>query len=137
MELDMKASGQVCAKRRAEHRKASKKEKGRILDEAVSASGGNRDYWATKLRNYKRVVYGAVADGGQPVKYVAKDRKKGEKHQGGRPRVYGDRFVKTLTKIWADFGFRGGKRLVPDIRGMIEYLCKAKEYKITKKIKAQ
>jgi transposase InsO family protein len=137
MELDMKASGQVCAKRYAEYRAAGKKEKGKILDEVVRDSGGNRDYWATKLRDYKRVVYAAKADGEQPVRYEAGDRKKGEKHPGGRPRVYGDRFVKTLTKIWADFGFRGGKRLVPDIRGMIEYLCKVKEYKITKKIKAQ
>jgi hypothetical protein len=136
MELDMKASGKIAAKRCTEYRAAGKKEKGRILEEIVRDAGGNRDYWATKLRNYGRVVYGAVREG-KPVKYVARDRKKGEKHGGGRPRVYKDDFVKVFTLLWMDFGRRSPARFLPDIRGMIDFLCADREYKITVEIRAQ
>jgi hypothetical protein len=135
MELDMRASREVCAARCAEYRRASKKGKGRILDEVVNVSKGNRDYWATKLRNYNRSVYAEVD--GKPVRYVARDRKKNEKHPGGRPRVYKEDFVKVLTAIWADFGCRSAKRFMPDVREMIRFLCAEKNYGITKKIRAQ
>jgi transposase InsO family protein len=135
MELDMKATGKICARRCAEYRRAGKKEKGRILDEVLSDAGGNRDYWATKLRNYNRTVFAAGADG-KSVKYVARDRKKGEKHPGGRPKVYTEEFVKLLTGLWMDFGRRCPKRLLPDLRDMIEYLCADEEYRIDEKNRA-
>jgi hypothetical protein len=135
MELDMKASSEVCKARCAEYRQVSKKEKGRILDEIVSVSKGNRDYWATKLRNYNRSVYAEVE--GKPVRYVARDQKKKEKHPGGRPGIYKGDFVKLLTSLWSDFGCRSAKRFMPDVRGMIEFLCSDKQYKITKKLRRQ
>jgi hypothetical protein len=137
MELDMKATGKIAANKCAEYRAASKKAKGRILDEIIHSVGGNRDYWAWKLHNYNRVVYAAVADGKQPIKYVAKDRKKGEKHPGGRPRYYDDAFIKVLTKLWFDFGRRTPDRFLPDIREMIDYICEDGSYEVTDDIRGK
>jgi hypothetical protein len=133
MELDKMASKQVCQARCAEYRRAGKKERGRILDEIVRVSKGNRDYWATKLRNYNRAVFAEVE--GQPVKYVARDRKRGEKHGGGRPRKYTADFTGVLENLWLDFGQRSPKRFLPDVREMIDYLCADSRYGITSEIR--
>jgi hypothetical protein len=112
-----------------------KSDKSRILDEVWRTVGGNRDYVADKLRKYNRIVFDQVQ--GKPVKYVARDRKKGEKHGGGRPRKYGDEFIAALGKLWLAFGMRDGRRFIPDIRGMIDFLQADGRFGITDEIREQ
>jgi hypothetical protein len=59
---------------------------------------------------------------GKPVKYVARDRKKGEKHGGGRPRVYTADFTAVLVNVWDAFGSRDCRNFMADLRGMMDFL---------------
>jgi hypothetical protein len=131
MELSMKARKEIYAEQASKYREATKKGKGKILDEVADITGGNRDYLATMLRNYNRTALAQVE--GEPVKYVARNMKKREK-RSWRPRTYTEDVVKVLTSIWADFNMRDPKRLIPDIRGMMEYLKGSGKYDITEEV---
>jgi hypothetical protein len=101
------------------YQKGSKKEKGKILDDLVGATGQNRDYLAHVLANYGKTRYGVIE--GKRVKFVSGKGKK-RRSGGGRPKQYDERFVKTLEKLWGFFDGECAKRLIPLIRSAIDFL---------------
>ena len=79
------------------YRRASKKDKGKILEQLVALTGYNRSYAARALRQV-----------GRPRGTIGPPARRG----GGRRRMYDD-IVPTLTKVWAILDCPSGKRLAP------------------------
>ncbi|MBC7336634.1 MAG: transposase family protein, partial [Clostridia bacterium] len=81
----------------SKYRRASKKDKGKILEQLVALTGYNRSYAARALRQV-----------GRPRGTIGPPARRG----GGRRRMYDD-IVPTLTKVWAILDCPSGKRLAP------------------------
>ena len=130
MELDMhtrKKLSNTIAKR---YRSASKKEKGRILEEFVASTGYNRDYAAHLLSNWGRSHYLSFEE--EEIRLVAGRRQKcAKKHAGGRPSTYDEATIWSLRTIWEFLGYPCGKLLSPMIGCMIDSLAKDPEFGIT------
>lgn len=82
------------------YRKASKKEKGRMLDEFCALTGYNRSYAATLLRKGPPKGKGKRAPA-RPVDH---------RHRGRKP-VYTEEVKRALVKVWAVLDCPCGKRL--------------------------
>ena len=123
MGLSLKTRKEIQKEHCRRYQLASKKEKGKILDELEGATGQNRDYLAWVLTSYGKATW--VTIDGKRVKLVAggKKRKRGKRRgAGGRPRKYHDGCIASLTKIWDFFDRLCGARLVPFIRNTIDFL---------------
>lgn len=94
-----------------DYKRASKKEKGRILSEVIKLTGYYKTYAVELLRDPVR-----------PKQHKAIKR--------SRPSSYLPVF-KELKKLWAISNFACGKILVPSLPGFLEQLIKFKELKIT------
>jgi len=94
---------------RPRYRKASKREKSRILDEFVAATGYNRKYAIQLLRN-------------GPSRPSRKRR--------GRSLIYGPDVVAALVQVWEACGHLCGKRLMPFLPDMVEALERHGELKL-------
>jgi len=104
MGLSLKTRKEIQKEHCRRYQLASKKEKGKILDELEGATGQNRDYLAWVLTSYGKATW--VTIDGKRVKLVAggKKRKRGKRRgAGGRPRKYHDGCIASLTKIWDFF----------------------------------
>jgi hypothetical protein len=141
MGLSLKTRKELIQEHSQRYQRASKKEKGKILDELSGATGLNRDYLAWKLSRYKNSTW--VTINGKRVHFVAegkprsgRDRRKRE-NPGGRPRKYHDAFITVLTKIWEFIDQPCGARLVPFIRETIDFLEASEDpyFGITKDIR--
>jgi len=125
MRLDMKTRKQICGRIYKRYQKASKKGKGKILDEYSLTLGMNRDYLAHLLTNWEKKRY--VVIGSKAIKFVAKplskshSKAKGGKKRG-RPEKYHKAFVAVLTQIWEFFDMQCGKLLAPLIKSAIDFL---------------
>ena len=97
------------------YRKASKKEKGGILDELMALTGYNRWYAVGLLRGHGKAIKVAhrvklVGDLGRSPKRI-------------RPRIYDGVVLEALKKIWAILDFICGKRLaaiLPEVIAVLE-----------------
>lgn len=98
-----------------EYKKASKKEKGRVISEVIKLTGYYKTYAVELL--------------GSPLK-----PKSHKVIKRSRPSSYLPVF-KELKKLWAISNFACGKILVPSIPGLLEQLIKFRELKITAKQK--
>lgn len=94
---------------RPRYRKANKREKSRILDEFVAATGYNRKYAIQLLRN-------------GPSRPSRKRR--------GRSLIYGPDVVAALVQVWETCGHLCGKRLKPFLPDMVEVLERHGELKL-------
>jgi hypothetical protein len=94
---------------RPRYRKASKREKSRILDEFVAATGYNRKYAIHLLRN--------------------RPSRPSQKKRGRRP-IYGPDVVAALVQVWEACGHLCGKRLQPFMPDMVEALERHGELKL-------
>lgn len=94
---------------RPRYRKASKREKSRILDEFVAATGYNRKYAIHLLRN-------------GPPRPSQKKR--------GRRLIYGPDVVAALVQVWEACGHLCGKRLQPFLPDMVKALERHGELKL-------
>ena len=126
MGLDMKSRRKVCEQIYRRYQKASKKGRGKILDEYTQTLGMNRDYLAHKLTNWGRKRYGTL--NGEAVKFIAKEPVKGcHKAAGGkkrgRPEKYNKAFVRVLEAVWDFFDFQCEKLLAPLLRSIISFLA--------------
>lgn len=112
------------------YRKSSKKQKGKILDEFVAATGYTRKYAGWILRNLgtKRIVY---LDGELVELVVGQPRKK---RRRPRERIYDEQVFRALKKIWAIFDCICGKRLVVVLRTMLPILAKFGEIDLTEEV---
>lgn len=110
MRLTMSERRTVTKVLAGQYRRASKKEKGRILERFVEGTGYHRVYAAWLLRGHgKRVeVAPGVAVEGRAECVARKER----------PRTYGPQVLKALKKVWKTLDYISSKRLaaaLPDV----------------------
>ena len=98
-----------------QYRTANKKEKGALLKDFVEKTKYNRCYAGWMLRNYGRNVVGW--QGKQRVVYVGDGKRRRR-----RKRIYGDKEVRALKKIWYCLDCPCGKRLAPYLKVIIPQL---------------
>jgi len=110
----------VTKKQATRYRKASKKAKGKILDEFIELTDYNRKYASWILSNWGKKRYCRID--GQLVEMVVGRPKKRKR----KPRaiIYGEMVLKALKKVWYIFDCPCGKRLVPVLRTMLPILYK-------------
>jgi hypothetical protein len=100
---------------RPRYRRASKAEKGRILDEFVAATGYHRKYAIYLLRHGPRPVSATTRRGHTP---------------------YGLAVVRALTQLWQLSGYLCAKRLQPFLPSLLEALARAGELTLSPQLKA-
>lgn len=123
MGLTMKERKAVSKTLCGRYRRASKKEKGAILEQFVALTGYNRCYARRLLRVHGRQVDAdAVLEGG------ARARK-------AKPRqpVYGPEVAKALEKVWKTLDYVCGKRLHAALPHVVPILVAHKELRASKK----
>jgi hypothetical protein len=121
MALTMKEKRKVAKEIARRYQKASKKEKGIILDEFVCLTGYTRCYAAFILRNWGRKIR-IRAKGVNTIIIVGEERKKKE---AKRERLYDQEVLSALEKIWTISDFICGKRLKPFLP---ELLCRLERF---------
>lgn len=125
MRLSMKERRAVTKGLATEYQRGSKKERGRILDHFVEATGYNRSYSASLLRNHGKrveVAPGVVLEGSARVK----------KQAAARKRTYGAQEEKALKKVWKAMDYICGKRLAPYLPEIVPLLVRQGELKVSK-----
>jgi len=111
------------------YRKATKKDKGRILNEFVQDTGYDRCYARRLLRSHgKRVTVAA----GVAVEGDARLTPKRT-----RPRTYGPEVLAPLKQVWEMLDYPSGKRLVPALREVVPRLVAQKALRIKKALQHQ
>ena len=113
------------------YRAASKKEKGRILDEHAELLKLNRSYLSWLLRSWETTVYD-MRDG-ELVEVVVGRRRRRRK----TARIYGKPTQTALRRIWYQFGCMCGKRLVVVLREMLPILVRFGEVKLDEDVQAK
>ena len=98
-----------------DYQRAGKKEKGRILEVFVGATGYNRVYAALLLRSHGR----KIRLGGRTV--VRVDAVSRVKRR--RARIYGPAETELLRRLWEYLDYPCGKRLVKALPGALESLA--------------
>jgi hypothetical protein len=111
---ERKAVTKQVAKR---HRRASKAEKGRILDELCALTG-----WS---RRHARRALGQAAE------------ETPERARAARPRTYGRDVLEPLRRIWATLDAPAGKRLAPFMSDIVEAMERWGELEVTPELRAK
>jgi hypothetical protein len=100
MALTMKEKQAVTCQMAAEYKRATKKQKGQILDTLTKLTGYNRSYAARVLRKGGRdVVLGRGGVDGVKVTLVEDERTKRKKRRKGQ-RIYGKDVLVPLQRAW-------------------------------------
>lgn len=120
MRLDLMTRKRITQEITKRYRKASKKEKGRMLDEFCALTGYNRSYAAWVLRKGPSPKGRATKTPVRPVDY---------RRQGRKP-VYTAEVRRALVKVWAILDCPCGKRLVAAIPETVAALEKFGEIKL-------
>ena len=100
----------------ARYRKASKKQKGGILDELIALTGYNRWYAVGLLRGHGKTI--------KVTRRVTLVGDLGRSPKRSRPRIYDGVVLESLKKIWAILDFICGKRLaaiLPEVIPVLEH----------------
>lgn len=129
--LAMKHRKAITAETHKKYRKATKKEKSKILDEFINFTGYNRTYAARILRLAPGKVVGYSSQGGKNIKYVIGKKKKKRK----RERIYDHDVFVALKRIWTVFDFICGKRLAPFMAEAVAKLEKHKELDVSPEVR--
>ena len=127
MRLTMKERRSVSAVVAKRYQKATKKEKGTILGEYTELTGYNRCYAAFLLGNQGRRM--RINDN---TVLVGDCRKKVKRT---RDRIYDERLVRVLKRVWLIMGFICGKRLKPELKEVIPILEKHKEIELDESVR--
>jgi len=130
--LTMKQKKAITAEVGLRYIKATKKDKGKILEEFCATTKYNRTYAARILRNSPGKVLGYSRIGGRKVKYVIGKAKKAKR---ARNRIYTYDVFLALKKIWTIFDFICSKRLKPFMAEAIKKLTKHKEIDISSSVR--
>lgn len=104
------------------YQKARKKEKNNILNEFCKLTNYNRMYASYILRNWNRKIY--LRKNGKLIGYIAGETKKAKRH---KLRIYTDKVINVLKKIWYICDCICGKRLAPILKEIVPILEKHKE----------
>ena len=126
MRLTMKDRHVVTKALCKDYRQATKKEKGRILDQLVKATGYDRCYAGWLVRSHGKRV--ALAPG---VTVQADVRRKPKRT---RARTYGPELLAPLKKVWEMLDYLSGKRLVPALRELVPRLVAQKALRMKKAV---
>ncbi|MBU4179908.1 MAG: ISNCY family transposase [Actinobacteria bacterium] len=125
MKLDMKTRRAVTKQVAGRYRRASKKKKGKILDEFTATTDYNRSYAATLLRK-----------GPVPRKKKGGKGKAPRMRDGrGRKPTYGPEVLPPLRKTWGVLNFPCGRRLVAAMPEMVRVLEKFKELELSDEVR--
>src|SRR5271165_1406919 len=107
--MDMHSREQYLESLREEYRRAGRKQKKRLLNEARKRTHLNRKVLIRKLA------------------HPAKVRTSGSKKRSPRKATYGVEVLATLVQVWEIFDYACGQRLAPVVRQELERLRKAGE----------
>lgn len=108
------------------YRRATKKEKGKILDEMEALLKLNRCYLAYALRNYNRKL---ILPGTNTVFMAGKTKRR------QKPKYYGEKVAMALEFIWHLLDFPCGRRLAPYLKEIIPVLERCGELNLDKETK--
>ena len=131
MGLTMGERKAVTRETAAEYRRATKREKGVILDRWVKLTGCKRNHVGWLLRMWGRTVF--ECRDGVLVKYVVGQRSP----RRSIPRVYDQQVYAALKKVWYLFGCMCGKRLVGVLRHQLPVLEKWGELTLAPQVRAK
>ena len=135
MALSMRQKQAVTREKAKKYTRASKKEKGKILDDLIDLTGYNRSYAATVLRQAAITKKKTVRCGKTTVTLVEDGRMKRKKRARKRPRKYDKDVLKPLKKIWDIFDCICGKRLAPYLPEAIPVLERFKEIELDDEVR--
>ena len=121
MGMDMRTRKTVVKEAAKHYRRASKKDKGRLLDEFVALTGYNRCYAARVLRGTETRRY--------------RPRKRRRLGKRGRKKKYGPEILTPLRKIWGILDFACGKLLTSNMEEMVSVLIKWKELDVSDEVR--
>lgn len=121
MELSMKSRHEVIGRVYLRYRKATKSEKGKILDEFTKTTGYTRKYAAWILAQWGKTL--VVRTSGKVFRFKVGARV--HRPRPGRPPVYGAAFLAVLKELWFLFDCLCGKRFVPMIRGILDTIVES------------
>lgn len=120
MEYSLKTRTEIIIKEATSYKRASKKEKGRIINKILDLIKYNRSYLRLLLRSYGRKIW--LNSKGEEIIIVVGKRRGLSKPIRERNRIYGKEVLETLKKIWAIMNFACGKRLQPIISQIVKKL---------------
>jgi len=126
--LDMRHKKAITKELMARYNRATKKEKGIILDEFTALTEYNRSYSSWILKAKKEKVIGYMSAGEKRIRFVVDKRKKKKRK---RKRTYDHDVFIALKRVWTIFDFICGKRLAPFMAEAVDKLEKHKEIDIT------
>lgn len=123
MGLTMREKQAVTRQLAVQYKRATKKQKGSILDTLTELSGYNRSYAARVLRRRARyVVVGRGVVKGIKVTLVEDERTKRKKKRRKREGTYGRDVLAALKKVWVICDGICGKRLAPFLAEIVPVL---------------
>jgi len=129
MSLTMSERQAVTRQMAMEYKKATKGQKGRILDTLIQLTGYNRSYAARVLRERARyVVVGRGVVNGVKVTAVEDERTRPKnKRKRKRKKTYDQDVLRALQKVWLVCDGICGKRLAPYMRRIVSQLQRTGE----------
>ena len=113
MSLSLKERKAVVKEEATRYQKATKKEKGRMLDEFVKLTGYSRCYASYVLRMYGKKVVVDLENGKRTV-FIGDDSYNGRGLKIGkrkRKRIYDEKTLNALVYLWRVSDYLCGKRL--------------------------
>ena len=129
MRLTMKARQEVTKATAGQYRGASKKEKGKILDQFIATTGYSRWYARLVLRHEGR----RIQTDKQTI--VVVERKLSTKRK--RARCYDEKVQAALVKLWRLMDYICGKRLQPWLPELITVLERHNEFRCDRETRAK
>jgi hypothetical protein len=137
MGLTMKEKQAVTREMATEYNRATKKQKGQILDTLTKLTGYNRSYAARVLRQRARpVVLGRGVVDGVTVTLVEDERTKHKKRRK-RQKIYDKDVLVALQKVWLICDGICGKRLAPYLKEIVPKLEDLGELTLDKETKCK
>jgi hypothetical protein len=131
MSLSLKERKAVVKEEAAIYHKATKKEKGHMLDEFVKLTGYSRCYASCILRTYGKKV--AVCRNGARTVFIGDDLYNGKRmkvKKRRRERIYDEKVLNALIYLWRTSDYLCGKRLHVYLTEIIPVLKKFNEISI-------
>ena len=138
MSLTMREKQAVTRQLAMEYKRATKKQKGCILDTLTELAGYNRSYAARVLRQRaKYVVLGRGVARGVKVTLVEDERTKRKRKKRKRSRVYDKKVFAALKKVWVICDGICGKRLAPFLPEIVPVLERWGELTLDKETRSK
>jgi hypothetical protein len=101
------------------YKKATRKEKGRMLDHVVEVTGYNRAYASHRLCLYGKRLFLRGVGGSQVILEAEREKPvKRSRRQG----IYGPEVERELVKIWRIMDYPCGKRLAAELSWLVPKL---------------